>query len=422
MHTYVFSKLARVCGKGIVLAVLTVGHAGWVFADANYTLPASVKQIYPNDSWLPDPYQADYKDLTVEQIIELFTADSLKRDGIQSTGILVNYDQQTDVYNVFIASSDARVSDYETMHPAFIKNNEQALAGVEKCQNTQNCWNQGNPPPTEPWAFFPQFGLPMAMQKSVLMLNYPPVTALTNKDYLNTFTMNRWTRLLNIVMGQSSTDSVLYETIVDIRPIAAPGSGASDYLPDAQEYFNSQGNYYITPQLETMLDPPSNKSSSRTLPLVILGTPARTEWGKITGGSTKVLHTDIATGFGSKEVPFILGNHPDVTTYQCCPNDPSASCVGSNDLIYDEQIDVQIACWTKSMSEQPDQDPGDALHQCYEDWVGNPSAENQLSFCIAARMDSNECFDSGITIAEATSYCKSNNNDPCAQYQCPTGK
>jgi len=216
----------------------------------------------------------------------------------------------------------------------------------------------------------------------------------------------------------------LYETIVDIRPIAAPGSNTSQNLPDAQKYFNdpsgTTGGYYINPQLNLMLDPQTSPSTSKTLPLVVLGTPAREQWDKITKSGTSILNTGIATIPGaSKPTPYILGNHPDVTTYQCCPGDPSSRCDSFN-LVEDEEIDVQIVCWAQAMSINPDADPKATLESCRSKWVTKRTPDDDLTFCALARIDSNECFEKDIDWNTAVNYCRSNQNNPCASYACPT--
>lgn len=391
--------------------------------DVTYTLPYEAALVYPAENWLPAPYQKYYEGMTTSDVVKLFTTDSLNRDGIKFDSLEVEFDQDNNSYNVTIVTDDSNASFYPFAHRVFVGNYTAALNGVNKCKANDGCWNKNNTRPDEPWAFFPQFGLPMVMQKSVLLLNYPPSTALTEKDYLNTFTMNRWTRVLTAV---GIDDPTLYETIVDIRPIAAPGSNTSQNLPDAQTYFNDPsghtGGYYINPQLKQMLDPQST-STSMTLPLVVLGTPAREEWNNITGVGKDILKTGTATIPGaSKPTPFILGNHPDVTTYQCCSASSSSECKDSHNLIPDEEIDVQIACWAQAMSENPGQDPETVLSDCHARWVTNRSknADDDRTFCALARIDSNECFGKDITWATAVKYCESHNNNPCATSACPT--
>ncbi len=388
----------------------------------SYRFPqADASKIYPDASWLPEPYKKYYEMYDLDEIIKLFTVDSLNRDGISFDSVIVELDADETNYVVTIVTDDKNASFYESVHPQFVSNYQAAYQGVRKCMEETDCWNKNNTHKDEPWAFFPQFGLPMAMQRSVLMLNYPPSTALTEKNYLNTFTMNRWTRVLGAV---GIDDPTLYETIVDVRPIAAPGSGTSDNLPDAQTYFNDPtgktGGYYINPQLALMVDPQSS-SHAQTLPLVVLGGPAREDWNEITGTGEDVLNTGVTTIPGaSKPTPYILGNHPDMTTYQCCKGDPNPDCKDSFNLEADEKIDVQIACWAQAMSDNPDSDPKQVLADCKKKWVTNRSADDDLTFCALARMDSNECFGMDIDWATAVNYCKSHDNNPCASYQCPT--
>ena len=422
MRYYLFCKTSVV--RMLALVAVALGYSGAALGAVTYSLPfnEAVDRVYPSTYWLPKPYQKYYEGQTIAEVIELFTGDSLRNDGIGYDAITVSeVSYPVRHYVISIASSDPNAAYYQDVHPAFVRNNLQALTGTIRCQATPGCWNKNNSHEDEPWALFPQFGLPMAMQKSVLMLNYPPATALTAKNYLDTFTMKRWSRLLTTIGIEKP---VLFETIVDVRPIAAPGSGTSMNLPDAQTYFNDPlgktGGYYVTPQLDTLLNPPANKANQRSLPLVVLGGPARGEWQKITGLGDAVLSTGTTKlhSEASKETPYILGNHPDVTTYQCCPGDTSAQC-GSDNLIAMEEIDFQVTCWAQSMSLVPNQDPAEALANCKQAWVTDRSDDNNLKFCAQARIDSNECFGKDIDWEMAISYCQEHGDNPCATYACP---
>lgn len=252
--------------------------------------------------------------------IELYTKSSLENDNIPYRSVKSWHDEDSDKVIVHIASEDPSVKAYEYMHPKFIANYKEALKGIDACKSDPGCWNKHDTIQSEPWAFFPQFGLPLANQKSILLLNYPPYTALTKKSYLKTFTINRWSRVMRSVGVE---DPTLYETIVDIRPIAAPGSATSQYLPDGAKFFNDStqttGGFYISPQLALMLNPPSNTNETHTLPLVVLGGPARGFWGDMLGIQDSLLTTGTVQLPGiSKKTPYLLGNHPDVTTYQKC--------------------------------------------------------------------------------------------------------
>ena len=421
-------RYSRILQVGLALSIATIAHLqpSWQVVQAQdsvtYSLPQAMLGVYPSEAFVPTPYKQYYEGITDEKSIELFTKSSLTHDGIMFDSVTVEFDGSKSAYVVAIATSDPNASLYSTVHPKSVDNYISAEIGAARCVNADDCWNKNNTHKDEPWAFLPPLGLPMVMQRSALMLNYPPVDALTKKDYLDNFTMNRWSNVLKAVGIENPT---LYEAIVDIRPIAAPGSGTTENLPDAQKYFNNKneaiGGYYINPQLSLTVDPdPESSSHKNTLPLIVLGTPAREEWNTITGAGEEVLKTGTATIPGaSKPTPYILGNHPDLTTYQCCPGDTSSSC-DSHDLITDEEVDMQIACWTQAISANPDADPDTTLANCKEKWVTNRSPQDDLTFCAQARIDSNECFGKDIDFATAVNYCKSHDNKPCATYACPT--
>ncbi len=393
-------------------AMLEEGESGVAYTLGLYD---QVVSVYPDPSWLPAPYKSYYSNL--EETIQFYTESSLKNDGIDYESVTVWRPSERGLVYVIIRSDNPAVKDYATMHPAFIKNYQQALVGINKCKSEEGCWNKGNTHADEPWAFFPQFSMAMALQKSVLLLNYPPASALTSKSYLDTFTMSRWARVLE---GAGVSQPTLYEVIVDVRPIAAPASGTSQYLPDATTYFNDPtgqtGGYYISPQLELMLDPPSNTNTNNTLPLVVLGSPAREAWCEIigqSGAACDVLATGRVTLAGSqKSTPYILGNHPTVSTYQCCPGSSDKECT-SYDLIEDEQIDYQVTCWVNAMSADPSQDPASVLAACNTQWVSAPSEGNQATLCTSAAMDNNACYGDGITESQAANYCAAHNNQAC---------
>ena len=119
--------------------------------------------------------------------------------------VRVEFDDNKGVYVVTIETSDPNASLYSTVHFKSTQNYVQAYIGAEKCMNTDDCWNKNNTHKDEPWALLLPLGLPMIMQRSVLLLNYPPTDALTEKDYLNNFTMNRWSNVLKAVGIENPT-------------------------------------------------------------------------------------------------------------------------------------------------------------------------------------------------------------------------
>jgi hypothetical protein len=374
--------------------------------------PAIVQSLYPDASWLPSYYTKDGKYQDISSTVETFTSQSLQRDGIIATG--VRYDNTTGIVTIQTSLPSAAASYYAQVHPLFMKIGLQAQGGVQQCQQTSGCWDPH--PGYAPWAMFLPFGLPMVNQLAISFLDYPPSTSLSYGDYLNNFTMNRWTEVMQAV---GIPNPILYQTTVDARPIAAPGSGQTNYLPDATTYFNDPANhYYLTPMISLLTQPPTAWGNPATRPVTVLGTPARAAWGKIVGQTVNVLSVGTTLLPGAKvPTPWVAGNHPDVTSYQCCPGDPNASCSGSYNLVSDEQIDFQVLCITQLLAQSPGLDPNSAAATCKQQWglpFSSLSSTSQHALCVQAKQDyeyksTGQCK----TAQDAEAFCNYYQNNPC---------
>lgn len=384
-----------------------------------YTLSPNSYKLYPDESWLPWPYSEHYPSLT--DTIKKFTRQSLSRAGLSKItvkSVTISYGKPLIVLSGLNLSD---IVDFATMHQAFFDDDHalQGLNGVNLCQQTQGCWDP-NPVKDQPWAFFLPLGLPLVNQKAVTFLNYPPDDSLSEGDYLDNFTMKRWAAVLKAV---GVNDPLLYEPIVDARPIAAAGSGQANYMPDIKTYFNKEGtdHYYDTKML-TLLTNPVGHSGEKSLPVIVLGTPSREAWGQIIGWdkldppkTVKVLDVGSDTLPGaSAPTAWVASNHPDVTTYQCCPGDPNKKCDGSHDLVADEKIDLQAACIIQKLAEDPSIEPHAAKQQCYEAWDESPSAENLRTICVRAKLDYDFTTEGQCkTTQEAEDFCSYYNNNAC---------
>lgn len=363
---------------------------------------------------------------TLQDSIQRFTQSSLSRDGLNA-GLSVAVTGTG--AQVTLSSSDpavlAKASGYAAMLPAFVDASHAGLgwAGVGACQAASGCWNPK--PGAQPWAFDLPLGLPLVNQKAVMLLNYPPSDALCSADYLSNFTMARWTTVLQTV---GIADPVLYETIVDVHPIAAPGSGQSTYIAGTTQYFFTAGQpNYDQAMLNLLLSPPG-QSAGQTLPLQVAGSDALTAWQQITGIAT------VSPGMvgtysvaGQPSIPWVATNHPDVTTYQKCPGDTgsksgtatrgssSAPTYDDNNLVGDELLDLQAACTLQTLANSPSTSPADALAACQKVWcTDNNGTCNVQAVCIQARMDYD--FESSGNCKcqqAAAAFCAANNNNAC---------
>lgn len=382
----------------------------------SYNLPADSIKLYPDASWLPDTYKKYYPDLA--ETIRLYTRQSLDNDGLKSTTVSVDI-QGSNAPQVTLTGPDKQaILDFAQAHQAFLNEAHavQGSNGVQKCQQTKGCWDP-NPNAQYPWALFLPFGMAMINQPLVNFMNYPPAVSLEQKNYLDNNTMRRWTGVLEAV---GISNAAQYETIVDGRPIAAAGSGQADYMPDIKTYFNSQGNEYVSPMI-SLLAPSKDKEYSKAV--TILGTPAAAEWAKIIGVGS-IMPGDVGTTTtisSGKKTNWVAGNHPNVTSYQCCPGDPSKNCKAhdgypvSDKLVPDEQTDLMVACIEKGLGENPGADVTKLQTACKSAWNPPTSIENQTTLCIRARLDySWDGIGNCKTKLEAVAFCKAHDNNACA--------
>jgi hypothetical protein len=393
-----------------------------------YTLPADASSLYPDASWLPQPYAQDYPHLAAT--IEHFTRQSLERGGLDGVTVSVSLADGKPLVTLSGPDRDALAA-FATAHQAFLAASHapQGLAGVTLCQATSGCWDP-IPVADQPWAFFLPLGLPLVGQQAVTFLNYPPDDSLTERDYLDNFTMERWYAVLQ---SEGIAAPYLYETIVDARPIAASGSSSTaSTLPDITTYFNAPGtgHYYVTPMIEMLATPPALTGSGArptTLPVIVLGTPARDAWATIVGQkSVGILEVGTTTLPGAaKPTAWVASNHPDVTTYQCCPGDPNPNCCDgddcSYDLVPDDEIDLQAACIVQGLAEDPSADPAAVKASCAALWSTDPPPANQQTICIRAKLDYDYTTSGQCPSQQAAeAFCAAYGNDACPEgvYTC----
>ena len=173
----------------------------------------------------------DYS-MAVAANIQYYLQNSLTRDQIGGACSLKVVPDGKAGYKVSFHSSDPRASDYGATQKSWLEHGKLGLKGVRKCQKDKSCWEPtgANLTCSGPWQFYLPLGLPMLSQKMVMLLHYPPYSAMQQSDYLNNATLNRWQRLL-VTVGVPQADWTLYTTTVDIFPIAAPGSGQTGCFP-----------------------------------------------------------------------------------------------------------------------------------------------------------------------------------------------
>jgi hypothetical protein len=435
------TRRAGQVAAGAVLALAALLPAQAAPAEVSYLLGPQdqIRRLYPDASWLPPEQAAGYTSLS--ETIRHFTLQSLQRDGVRNAQVQVSLTEvqgQTQV-QIRIRPVNATTRRYASVHPAWLDRQHAgaALRSVTACQQTEapsRCWDP-EPIAGKPWAFYLPLGLPMVNQRTVLFLDYPPLVALTGQkqDYLDNYTMCRWGRVLG---AAGAAEPEQYETLLDSRPIAAPGTGVDGLLPDPIYWFDGGNDLvadspYLSPMLSLLVAPASAKAGS-TRPVAVFGTPARQAWARMIGrdrvdvldtGTTRLPASANSTQRASLTTPWIATNHPDVTSYNCCPGDPSAKCSDrsgrvSDALISSEQTDFVAACWLQAMSATRPQQPEAALAACQQRWVNPPAPTDRQSLCIQAKLDNQNPQAACASYQEAWNYCSAHQANACATLDC----
>lgn len=401
----------------------------------DYRLPGSrayQERLYPNPAELDPQVRKKLRLDSFEAVIAHFTATSLAQDGINIVkGSLQVTRRRGAGYGIRfepLPKSAAPAAQFAAMHVAMLDERHAglALAGADACRRTP-AWNPMAGYPVNahdgPSTWMPclPLGMPIANHRAVTLMHYPPIVAYRNADYLNNMTLRRWAQLLQCV-GLKQPQR--YHAILDVNPIAAPGSGESEYENDyfpinlTSMFFDNprRGLNYVRSMLELTLNPPANQDNPYTLPLLVCGSPLydpqapgwfRTRYKdqlpKDANGSptVDVLQVGLVKILprSRKPTPYMVANHmiaAGVTGR--CTADPTTI----PDIRKYEAQDLVAASFVSQYADPKatPPDPADAKKAACLRWFGNDdgsgapnpaSADDRLTICALAQMDL--CFD-----------------------------
>jgi hypothetical protein len=397
-----------------------------------------IDRLYPPVKFVTGP---DPRPQTQADVIAHFTNGSLALDRIPGTEggawATSSVDSSNGAYEVTIAHSDDSgriVRQFAAAHQRIMSAEigGKAAAG-EDFAKALGVWNPmaGHPVNSNPedgdckWNLFLPLGLGMVNQKAVTLLHYPPWQALVEANYLNNITLHRWQDILqHIEIPKDQID--FFKTMVDVNPIAGPGSGQSEYPNDffpammTQIFFDGDdGRDYLRSMLELLLNPPHNADNPYTLPLLIGGSPLYDPQGPLwfkaafkdvvpagnPRNKSKKNDPPIPQSYvgmagkvklrpnSEKYTPYMIANHmiaAGVTGK--CTDDPAEI----PDIRKYEAQDLVAASFLQSYAEHPDQEPEQVAKLCCERWFGAPDgfgkpnpadpADREL-ICILAQRD-----------------------------------
>lgn len=398
---------------------------------------------------------------TPEQVIAHFTKSSLDTDGIEiaADSLEVMDIDGSGRYRIRfapLAGFEAAARQYATVHPLLLdaEHAGQAINGAEACRATPGCWNPMAGYPVNrsdgeaKWHLFLPLGMPMVNHKAVTLLHYPPYVALRNADYLHNMTLQRWQRLL-LAAGIAEREHWLYDNILDVAPIAAPGSGQAeypnDYLPImlSSVYFDhpEQGRNYLKAMLDTALNPAHNADNPSTLPLLVGGSPLydpqapgwfrvaykaqmpRNRHGipqmRVLQAGTVRISTD-----STKLTPYLGANHMIAAGVTGRCTDDAAKIP---DIRRYEAEDLVAACFVRQLGQEPGIGAAEAKRRCCGEWFGNddcagapaPARARKEQICVLAQIDlhfNGREIKPMCTRAQAERWCREaagEDFDPC---------
>ncbi|MFM1981009.1 MAG: hypothetical protein RLZ68_2274 [Pseudomonadota bacterium] len=359
--------------------------------------------------------QSSYdKDMAVAASVQLYLQNSLIRDGITDACGLQVVPILAKGYVVSFSSSMPLAAEYGARHIAWLKNGALALQGVQACQNSKEnaCWEPKGAGLSckGPWQFYLPLGLPLMAQKMVMLLHYPPYSAMQQSDYLNNATLHRWQRLL-LSVGVSASDWTLYTSTVDIFPIAAPGSGQGGCFTtaNASQYFGAAGSGYIPAMLNFLSVPSTSYTRNRTLPVIAFGSEAIGYWNSAypqsPTGVLKAGTAQLSPGEPSRLTPYSGANHPIAAVYQTCQSQPGIVTMVGQDLA--------TACFAKRMGDLPSADPVEVQSSCQAAYVtATPAPDPAEQICVNAVIDKSPQF-APWSAGQAKAWCLSHSNQAC---------
>ncbi|HSF45622.1 MAG TPA: hypothetical protein VLA58_06405 [Chitinophagaceae bacterium] len=382
-----------------------------------------LEQLYPAPD-IADP-SLNFHDYT--DVIRHYTNNSLIADGFQNIGH-VTVTKKDGEYHVSVESAGTHedLVHFGKQHAKIFdkEHAQKAIRGMELLKefkvwnpmadyHVNNNQNDG----LCKWTLFPPLGLNVIGQKGLLLLHYPPWAVPQLGTFDNAITMKRWEQVL-MCAGVATEDVSSYRTFIDVNPIAAPGSGQSEYPNDyfpimmASAFFDGAPDRdYIRSMLELYLTPPGHPEDSKyTLPLLICGSPL---YDPQAPGWFRVTYTDILpkdqNGIpqvnvmqvgkfkihpnSKKETPYLIGNHMIAAgvTGRCTNNAAEIP-----DIREYEAQDLVAATFLKLYTDNPSLEPEEAKRQACMKWFGNAEGtgapdpaddHDKQTICALAQMD-----------------------------------
>ena len=291
---------------------------------------------------------------TLEQTVEHYLNDSLKRDGY--TDSKADIFIKDDLVLAKIPGKDLQV--FSKTYEQFLEHGDTALE-IARQFNKEGKWRYD-------WRFLLPLGQSMENNKTLEVMDFPPVSlVLETQDYLVSNTTNRWKQLLT-KNGVPEKELDQFSAILDIVPVAAT-AGDGKKMEESGIY-NGVFNKYTKPMLALWTatgDPRKSK------PIMALGAPMRKWFFDAFGLKLDLLTVSLLKLDDGRSVPIMGTNHPSFFFYAANKYTSGSDKDEKNYAIGLEVMkqDIVAACWQAEMGMNPSADPNATKNICTGRWL-----------------------------------------------------
>jgi hypothetical protein len=297
---------------------------------------------------------AGHDDQSLEQTIEHYFGDSLTREGLGNFSIAAG--DYGGSYGVRVTVDDVGVAQQ-------IRDRYQAFfdLGSTGLQDSEAFKASGKWDVT--WEFLLPLGVAIAFALSVEVMDFPPLTLISNQDYLKSKTTSRWWELL-LVNGVKDQEKAKYSCILDIVPVAAPASDGTKL--DHSGIYNGPFDTY-TGLLELLA---KSQIAGLQRPLMALGMPIRTWILRLWNLAINVGDVGSIGLKSGANCPVMGSNHPSFF-YYAVHSQTGADAAAKNlaaGLAVMKQ-DIVAAAWQAAMGADAAADPEGTLAACAKKWA-----------------------------------------------------
>ncbi|MDL2409179.1 hypothetical protein PY650_26805 [Rhizobium calliandrae] len=363
------------------IAASLISFAGIAAAAENEIQLGDAQRITDLYSFPNNCSNVCYRSWSLEHTVEHYLNDSLRRDGFSSTTATVSMENGSYIAKLTGPEPIGFVDRYE----AFLGLGDVALA-LARGFNSAGKWRYD-------WRFLLPLGLPMLNNRSLEVMDFPPLTLVLEKqDYLNSNTTNRWTSLLG-ENGIPKSDYELYGAILDVVPVAAP-AGDGQRL-DESGIYNGTFDTYGVPLLNLWT---KTANAPEAKPIMALGSPMRSWFKRLFNVNLGILDVKQIKLPDGRTANIMGTNHPSYFFYAANKFTDGPDKDEKNFALGLEVMkqDIVAACWQAEMGKAPASDPMAMKATCTARWAG---ADKRL--CVLVEMQAYR-----KTEDEATQFCE----------------